>query len=116
MSSESAPNVLLYRAKDQIEASLLLSMLEHSGIRAWTAGGQAGLAFGELPADALLVGLRVFEADHARAHTLIEEYFKRPAESDDQPVAWTCADCGETVEGSFSSCWSCGAQKTPENG
>lgn len=23
--------------------------------------------------------------------------------------AWTCPDCGETVEGQFGSCWSCGA-------
>ena len=27
--------------------------------------------------------------------------------------AWTCAECGESIEGSFGACWACGAP-TPE--
>ena len=70
-----APSVLLYHAKDNIEASLLMAMLDASGVRAWRVGGQGSLALGELPADVLLVDIHVPKADHARAIGLVDQFF-----------------------------------------
>jgi hypothetical protein len=107
------PSVLLYRARDQVEASLLVAMIEASGVRAWTVGGQASLAFGELGADAILVDVRVEQSNHARALELVDEYFasaKREREADPS-TPWTCEACGELVESAFSSCWKCEAAR-----
>ncbi len=84
-------------------------MIDGYGIDAWTAGGQAAIGFGELGAEAILVDVRVREADHAEALRILDEYFVPAAEgsaSDDAP-SWTCESCGEKVEGSFSNCWKC---------
>ena len=107
--SLSSPSVLLYRARDFIEASLLVAMLEEEGVPAWTGGGQAAVGFGELGADALLVDVRVSREDHARARELVEEFFiPRRAGS-----SRTCEACGAGVVGDMSRCWSCGAQLEP---
>jgi hypothetical protein len=115
--AETCRSVLLYRAKDMIEASMLIAMLEESGVRAWTVGGQGNIGLGDLPSDCLLVDVRVEEPDHARSIDLVKEFFERPreaADSDDRP--WTCGSCGESIEGSFTACWSCGASRTEQQG
>lgn len=109
MDKATTNSVLLYRARDQVEASLLVAMIEASGVRAWTVGGQAAIGFGELGADALLVDVRVEEANHARALELVDQYFTRTSKSAQAAPAppWTCTGCGEQVESTFSNCWKC---------
>jgi hypothetical protein len=106
MGDHASPSVLLYRARDFIEASLLVAMLEEEGIPAWTGGGQAAVGFGELGADALLVDVRIPREEHARALGLVEEFFapRRTGSSH------TCPACGAAAVGDMTRCWSCGAQ------
>ncbi|MCB9916721.1 MAG: hypothetical protein H6828_16490 [Planctomycetes bacterium] len=101
---------LLYRARDVVEATLLVAHLEADGIPAWTVGSGACFAFGDAPADTLLVDVRVPREHHARAIELVHAYF---ADGEDG-TPWTCAACGEAVEGGFVSCWSCGAERSAE--
>lgn len=104
-------SVLLYRARDTIEASLLIAMLEEEGVPAWRVGGGASLAFGDLGADAFLVDVHVWRPDVARAHALVTAWFERAREERevrDEPP-WNCAACGEEVDAEFDVCWCCGA-------
>ncbi|GEM_PF-2850898 len=110
MVDASERSVLLYRAKDMIEASLLVAMLEESGVEAWTRGGQATIGFGKLGADAMLVDVRVHEKDNERSIGLVNRYFEKPpAGVPEESEAWVCKQCHETVEAAFSMCWSCGS-------
>lgn len=93
----------VYRAPSAIDGALLVEALEAEGIPAKTVGGQANLAFGELPADALLVEVWVDEEHVARARQIIAS--ARRDESNRAP--WTCSDCEELNEGNMSLCWNC---------
>ena len=106
VGERSSPSVLLYRARDFIEASLLVAMLEEEGVRAWTGGGHAAIGFGELGADALLVDVRVPRAEHARARELVEEFFAPRRTGSER----TCEACGAAVLGDMHRCWSCEAE------
>ncbi|MEO0558275.1 MAG: hypothetical protein AAF170_08840, partial [Bacteroidota bacterium] len=41
----------------------------------------------------------------ADVEALVREVTDAPASTE----PWTCSSCGETVEGTFGTCWSCGA-------
>lgn len=111
MTEKINRNVLLYRAQDQIEASLLESMLEESGIPVVLVGGQAAIGFGGLGSDALIVDVRVAEENHEAASALVESYFATARGESSRPELspWICGQCAETVEGNFQRCWKCDA-------
>jgi hypothetical protein len=50
----------------------------------------------------------VEDSDFARACELRDAVTKLREVSE---AAWTCASCGEQLEGQFSSCWKCGANR-----
>ncbi|MBL4771991.1 MAG: hypothetical protein JKY61_12835 [Planctomycetes bacterium] len=116
MDNNSIKSVLLYRAPNQLEATLIEAMLNESGVQAWTVGGQASIGFGELGADALLIDIRIPEALHAEGIRLIDQFFADRKAGMSKPEAndsenWNCTQCGEDVEPAFSTCWSCEAPR-----
>ena len=103
--------VLLYRATDAMQAAFLVMELENAGLRTHRTGGEASLTFGELGADALMVDLSVDQRDIEAGRALIEKLQDRlTQERKSEQPEWTCA-CGEVCEGTFESCWSCGAAR-----
>ncbi len=96
--------ILAYRAKDAAEAALLTLALEAAGIRTVKAGGQASLAFGDLPSDAMLVDIWVPKADRLLTRKTIEEAQLSVPEV---RAEWDCSTCGESNGGGFEFCWSC---------
>ncbi|TDR23606.1 DUF2007 domain-containing protein [Marinicella litoralis] len=51
------------------------------------------------------------DADWERALELVQplrESRKSQPENAEQLIDWTCSQCGETNEGHFALCWSCG--------
>lgn len=47
----------------------------------------------------------------AQAKALVEELMSAA----DQPAAeWRCGGCGEMIEGQFTACWNCGADRPQE--
>ncbi len=49
-----------------------------------------------------------FQQERARA--LVESVL---ALGDEPATDWRCGSCGEPVEGQFTACWSCGADRPP---
>ncbi len=45
---------------------------------------------------------------YEQAMTLIKENLP----TSPSPTTWKCANCGEQLEGQFTSCWRCGALKS----
>jgi len=110
------PSVLLYRAMDPIEGALLEAMLDESGVPAMIVGGGWSAAFGDLPADSLLVDIRINEADHAKGIELVHQYFRtHPGEhGEGGPETRACEKCGEPVLKTFTTCWKCGTDQPAE--
>ena len=102
-------SILLYRARDVIEGSLLEAMLEENGIEARTSAGHAVGAFGELGADAFLVDVRVRSRDALEAKRLVDAFFRDRGSTG--TGAWTCTTCGSDNDPGFGACWSCGDER-----
>ncbi len=102
----------IYGARDLAEAQFVKGLLDAQEIPAVVQGGPLQAVLGEIPVTPeSLPSVWVNEPDAQRALQIIDE-LKRggPAALDPQP-AWTCPRCGEVLEGQFSSCWNCGAER-----
>jgi hypothetical protein len=84
----------------------LKNVLEQSGIACLLRNEQLSGALGEIPFLECLPELWVLYDDELdAAQTLLDEL--RPSSAPAAP-AWRCRDCGESNEGQFAACWSCG--------
>lgn len=85
------------------------TILEAEGIRTEIRNaGAAGLA-GEVPYTQVYPELWILEnTDEPRAREIIRDYREKSAATPAGPD-WTCAKCGEAVDGIFIECWNCGA-------
>ena len=100
---------LVYTAKHPTEAHLVRGMLEAEGIRAAVRGDQLYGAYGELP---VLPTVWIFnDALAAHAERLVIDFLRGAAARKYGHERWTCAQCGETLEGQFTDCWKCGAPR-----
>lgn len=104
-----APMNPVFTARHPTEAHLVRGLLEAGGIRAEVRGDQLYSAFGELPV--LPTVWIVDPADGPEAGRLIGDFLRGSAARRYAHERWTCAGCGETLEGQFTDCWNCGAPR-----
>ncbi|HIG74841.1 MAG TPA: DUF2007 domain-containing protein [Bacteroidetes bacterium] len=96
----------VYSHPDPSITHLVQNALRSAGIDAVVQGERHGAAMGEVPP--IAAWSEVWVGDGAAleaARAVVAEVTREPAET---PSPWTCALCGETVEGQFGACWSCG--------
>ena len=101
---------LIHTARHPTEAHLIKGMLEAEGIRAEVKGDQLYGAFGELPV--LPTVWILDDALASYADRVVIDYLRGTAANRYGHERWTCARCGETLEGQFTECWMCGASRT----
>ena len=94
----------IYSTPNAPVAHLVRHALEGDGIAAEVRGEARAAFVGEIPPIEAWVEVWVDDADAARAAPTVATF----TSDDATPDAWTCA-CGETLDGSFGTCWSCGA-------
>ena len=83
----------------------LRNLLEQSGIGCVIKNEQLSGGLGEIPFLECLPELWVIrDSQLGEAETLLEELARAPASA----PAWRCSACGESNEGQFAACWSCG--------
>lgn len=102
-----------YRARDATEAHLIAQALDGAGIPVQLAGGEAIVAFGDLPADVLLVDVFVPASRTGEAREVVERYFAETAPAGPRRPDWTCPGCGERNPDGFTLCWSCQRSRDP---
>ncbi|MEI6758475.1 MAG: DUF2007 domain-containing protein [Chlorobium sp.] len=100
-----APNTM----SESGEVYAIKTHLEQEKIPCLIRNEYLSIAAGELSPQECLPQLWVLnDADYARACELLEAWRSLPDETHSQ---WLCPDCGETIEGQFSSCWKCGNER-----
>ena len=98
----------VYSHPDPSVAHLVRGALADAGIEAHVRGDHLGAAMGEVPPIAAWAEVWIRDAGRAEdAAAIVERSTPREGEAD--APSWACASCGETVEGQFAACWSCGA-------
>ena len=103
---------LLYSAPNTLEVGHVRNLLEVAGIDCELRNEFLSGGMGELPPTEAWPELWVEEHEYARARQLLDEAFRQPVV---KLPEWTCPDCGERIEGQFSECWRCGAERPPSN-
>jgi len=98
---------LLVTADNLLTATLWQNVLASAGIACELRNRFLGGAVGDLPADQVRPQLWLADArDETAARTLLEEMQHPPV-----LPAWSCARCGEAIEGQFFQCWCCQASR-----
>jgi hypothetical protein len=91
-----------------LEVHHLKNVLEADGIRCWIKNELLSRLAGEVPFTECALELHlVREDDRPRAEALLAVWRGPPLPAS----AWTCATCGEAIEGQFGACWKCGAAR-----
>ena len=99
----------IYSAKDPLMIGHLKNVLATFGIKCVARKLDLISAAGELPPIECWPELWVIEDDKAnRAKSILK---KTLAPLASVKKSWTCAGCGEKIEGQFSECWNCGCDR-----
>lgn len=97
-------------ARHATEAHLIRGFLESNGIEAMVRGEFLTSGWGELPADVCSVWI-IDDAQYQRADRLLVDFLSGALARRAAGCPWTCAQCGERLEGQFTACWNCGAMR-----
>ena len=99
---------LLYSSPNTILVGHVRNLLNADGIECQLRNEFLSGGVGELPPTEAWPELWVHEQDFAAAQQLLDDFLREPAGI--LPV-WICSVCGERIEGQFSACWRCGAER-----
>ena len=103
----------VYLAQDPVEAYFVKGLLEAEGIAALVRGEYLFAVRGAVPVTYPTVWAD--DADEERARAIVAEYERVQRSPLPQGARWQCPQCGEILDGQFSACWRCGAER-PEEG
>lgn len=105
----------VYEARDITEAEFVKGLLAAEEIHAVVQTSALESILGDVVANSeSLPSVWVPEEDETRSLVVISEMKQGgPAALEPRP-AWTCPNCGETVEGQFTQCWKCGTARPAE--
>lgn len=95
---------VLMQCLSLVEAQHCVNLLLSAGIRAEVRNAFLAGAVGEIPF--IEAGPQVWideRQDPESARAILAE-----ARQADTRPPWQCANCGEMIEGQFTSCWNCG--------
>ncbi|HXF65399.1 MAG TPA: DUF2007 domain-containing protein [Burkholderiales bacterium] len=97
-------------ARHAPEAHLVKGFLESHGIPAMVRGEYLTGGWGELPVDVCSVWIED-ERQYERAQTLLVAFLRGDFAREFRDQGWRCPKCGESLEGQFTACWSCGTRR-----
>jgi hypothetical protein len=94
----SAPNLPL--------VSIVQNILEGHGIRCQLKNQFLSAGVGDIPPIECWPQLCVEDGDYPEAQRIVDDALEEKV-----LAPWTCGTCGEVMEGQFSDCWKCGADR-----
>ena len=104
-------HVKVFTSQSLAEVELMRSVLEDNGIASIIRNEFTQIGRGDIPfTDTWPELWLIHAADQSQAVAVLRAI--RDA-GNTQSATWICPDCGETIEGQFSSCWSCQSERSP---
>ena len=101
----------VYSSDDRILIYHLKNTLDLASIDCFIKNDLIYALAGEVPVNEVLPELWVTDDSQLNE---VEALIKSALVSDtNNQLPWTCQDCGEQHEASFTACWKCGAEKPP---
>ena len=100
---------LLYTSTNALVVNHLRNLLESEGMACLMKNEFLYSAAGEIPPTEIWPELWVEESDFDKAQLIINDAL---ADKSDLPK-WHCSECGEQLEGQFTTCWRCGTERPP---
>ncbi len=98
----------LYSSLNLHEIYHLKNLLEAEGVHCQIRNELLSRLAGEIPFTECAPQLWLLdERDTERARRIVSDFRLGPVAG----PPWQCSNCGETLEGQFSACWHCGAQR-----
>ena len=97
-------------ANHAAEAHLVKGLLESNGIEAVVRGEFLTSGWGELPADVCSVWI-TDDTKYEIADRLLVDFLSGALARRAAGSSWSCAKCGERLEGQFTACWNCGTAR-----
>ena len=105
----------VYIADDPTEAHLVKGILGQYGISCEIRGEALWIARGGLPlASETLPTIWIIDDSRFEEAQELAERFKDGTLTSGSGRDWKCPECGEEVEGQFTECWQCGANRPEE--
>ena len=99
---------LVYSSLNLIEIHHLKNLMQAEGVRCEIRNEMLSRLAGEIPFTECAPQLWVLdERDLDRAKQIVGDFGRGALTG----PAWQCPECGEILEGQFSACWHCGAQR-----
>ena len=105
----------VYIADDPTEAHLVKGIFHQYGISCEIRGEALWRARGGLPLTSeTLPTIWIFDDNRFEEATELTERFQNGTLAANAGANWKCPECGEEVEGQFTECWQCGANRPEE--
>ena len=105
----------VYIADDPTEAHLVKGILEQYGISCEIRGEALWIARGQLPLTSeTLPTIWIMDESRFEEAKELTERFHNGTLTTNTGTFWKCPECGEEVEGQFTDCWQCGANRPEE--
>ena len=101
-----------FKIGENAQAGLVKDLLEKDGISCVIRNDKLSTALGMVPFTECYPELWVLnDQDYAKAKEVLDSWLNP---RNQLANSWKCSNCGETIEGQFTSCWKCGrGQKEP---
>ncbi len=100
----------VHNARHGAEAHLIRGYLESHGIQAVVRGDLLAGGWGELPVDLCAVWVSN-DAQFEEAERLMRDFLIGTSARIHGGSSWTCPQCSESIEGQFTACWNCTAER-----
>ncbi|HEY0456651.1 MAG TPA: DUF2007 domain-containing protein [Verrucomicrobiae bacterium] len=97
---------IIFGSLNSAETGLLKTVLENAGIQTIVRNETQWAPGLEFTPEVWIVN----DADYEQAMEVRDSWLRTPVEL---KLPWTCQSCGELIEGQFTSCWKCGAERNP---
>jgi hypothetical protein len=103
----------VFIARHPAEAHLVKGLLESEGIEATVRGEELSGVRGGVPVtpDTSPSVWVLDDSQIERATAIISQYDSGVTMGAESTSPWKCPQCGEQVEGQFTTCWKCGTDR-----
>ena len=107
----------VFASKDQAAIQIVRDLLHEQGIETKVFNESTAAVLGDIPFFHAMPEVWVLREEQvASAKAIVQSFESGDALDDRDRPDWICDQCGETIEGQFTSCWSCtGTDPREEN-